>query len=144
MSKIQTTFGVINIPFPEEKFTSQLEKVGVSSEEKLTFSMLAQLMVNSIGDFKKGEISLDDLSGIFRHLRWEGFFSNQPEDLQSRFFELGNVLDQGAELSFYNRHAVVEGKPSDMFLEFLHEVTRFYDKREAIQANIAEMEKEEK
>ncbi len=103
MPKTYTNSETIVIPFPEEKFYYQLKRVGVSNEDKLTFFKLAQLMVNSIGDFREGKMSLDELSEILNTLRWNenGFFHKQDEELQDRFFEIGNVLESGAELSYY-------------------------------------------
>lgn len=134
----------IAIPFPEDKFTNHLKKVGVSDALSLTFPKLVELMVNVISDFKKGTMSLDELSEIFEFLAYDGYFRKQPDSLQDRFFEIGNVLESGGELSFYLRSTKEDGQPNPQFAQFYAEVMNFYNKRGTVKKNVAILEQSHK
>ena len=125
----------IALPFPEEKFNHHLQKAGVSKEQELTLLKLTKLMVNVIADFMQGGMSLDELSVIFSYLLWDC-------ELTTPSSEIGNILENGGELSYYLRHAADNGEPNSTFTEFLYSLMHFYDRRAEVQANVERMEKE--
>ncbi len=90
-------------------------------------------MGNIIEDFTKGVLSIDDLSSMFHHLYYEGFYFHQSDDNRDRFSEVGNVLEFGSELSYYLRH------PDSSFLSSLQAVMKFYEQRDVVRANVKEM-----
>ncbi len=124
---------VITIPFPQKQFINQLAKVGVKDEKELSFATLVILMGNIIEDFINGVLSIDDLSSMFNHLYYEGFYSHQSDDNKDKFSEIGNVLEFGSELSYYLRH------PDSSFLLYLQAVMNFYEQRDVVHANVKEM-----
>jgi hypothetical protein len=125
----------ITLPFPKEKFIYHLKKVDVSKEQELTLSQLTKLMINVIADFKNGGVSLDELSVIFNYLLWDCKLTDQSS-------EIGIILDNGAELAYYLRHAADNGEPNSTFTEFLYSLMHFYDRRADIQDNVERTEKE--
>ncbi|KKR11191.1 MAG: hypothetical protein A2694_02725 [Candidatus Blackburnbacteria bacterium RIFCSPHIGHO2_01_FULL_40_17] len=109
----------IRIIFPTKKFKKYLEKSGVSSTKELSLDLIHNVFVETIGDFRKGELSLDELSGISNHLWSDGI-----SDKDKFNSDLAKTLYSAAELSFYVRN-VQDKDAAKRFIEFLREVLSY-------------------
>lgn len=115
-------------------FANQLSKVGVKSEKELTFYSLVILMSNVIEDFIEENISLYDLSSMFR-LLFEEFHFHRSEKNKDKFSEIINILEYGSEFHYDSTDCKSYSYTSILFL------MRFYINRKTILANVEQMNK---
>lgn len=102
----------IKIPFPFEKFEEYKNRLGIKEEVVGTdVDQLKKLFALVVRDFKKGKVSVDELSSISEKL-FNLLIKNKKLRKDEDFFF---ALEVGAELSFYVRHP--ESKNLNRFLK---------------------------
>jgi len=114
----------IKFQFPTRKANAYLKKAGGSSFGKLSHKQLEAVFVMAVDGFMKGELSLDELSGLCNHLWFEALPGKEKFST-----ELAHALYSGAELAYYVRHTMEESA-AKTFIGFLNDVVGYYTKKE--------------
>lgn len=119
----------IIISFPHEKFANYLNHFKTKTFEDLNVSQMEQIFLMVIDDFKKGIMSIDDISVISFNMFNHGVHIEKEFSLTDF---AGVLLSFGEELSFYLRKAADDTRSAIQFSSFLRRVLDFSNKRKAM------------
>jgi viroplasmin and RNaseH domain-containing protein len=107
---------IIETEFPQDKYWNYLKRLQVKKTEDLTSKQKQILFMTAIKDFKKGVLSVDELSDIAGEI-WQNTRSKSSELMQQLYY--------ASELSYQLRHITGD---NDTFVWFMKEVMDYYEK----------------
>ena len=113
---------LIEIPFPEEKYNTYLAKLPVTPSGEPTTQQKKHIFISAVDDFKKGTLSLDELSSIADNL-WSSL--NATEKATE---DLADAMYAAAELNFYLRSIDEDTESGHSFVGLMNTIMQFYNK----------------
>jgi len=112
----------IKIRFPKEVWASYQEKFGFSTKQKLPSEILKKVFLYSFRDFRKGDLSIEDMSAVSLQLlenRGETESSPQQDGLN-------NILQKSVELAYYVRRLPKDDSGKNQFSHNLNEILQYF------------------